>query len=98
MRKELVLKLIGFFLFSCPVTVFATPWTAARQAFLSLTASQFAQVHVHCIGDALLLLLLSRFSSVQLCATPWTAAHVAPPSLGFSRQKHEWVAISFSNA
>ena len=27
----------------------------------------------------MLLLLLSRFSHVQLCATPWTAAHQAPP-------------------
>ena len=36
----------------------------------------------------LLLLLLSRFSRVQLCATPQTAAHQAPPSLGFSRQEH----------
>ena len=32
----------------------------------------------------LLVLLLSRFSRVQLCATPETAAHQAPPSLGFS--------------
>ena len=36
----------------------------------------------------LLLLLLSRFSCVRLCATPETAAHQAPPSLGFSRQEH----------
>ena len=36
----------------------------------------------------LLLLLLSRFSCVRLCATPKTAAHQAPPSLGFSRQEH----------
>ena len=36
----------------------------------------------------LLLLLLSRFSHVQLCATPEMAAHQAPPSLGFSRQEH----------
>ena len=36
----------------------------------------------------LLLLLLSRFSHVQLCVTPETAAHQAPPSLGFSRQEH----------
>ena len=35
----------------------------------------------------LLLLLLSRFSRVRLCATPQTAAHQAPPSLGFSRQE-----------
>ena len=36
----------------------------------------------------LLLLLLSHFSRVQLCATPKTAAHQAPSSLGFSRQEH----------
>ena len=42
--------------------------------------------------------LLSHFSRVRLCATPETAAHLAPPSLGFSRKEHEWVAISFSNA
>ena len=36
----------------------------------------------------LLLLLLSRFSRVRLCATPQTAAHQAPPSLGFSRQEY----------
>ena len=35
-----------------------------------------------------LLLLLSRFSCVWLCATPWTAAYQASPSLGFSRQEH----------
>ena len=44
------------------------------------------------------LLLLSRFSHVQLCVTPKTTAHQTPPSLGFSRQEHEWVAISFSSA
>ena len=27
-------------------------------------------------------------SRVRLCATPYTAAHQAPPSLGFSRQEH----------
>ena len=30
-----------------------------------------------------MLLLLSRFSRVRLCATPKTAAHQAPLSLGF---------------
>ena len=35
-----------------------------------------------------LLLLLSRFSRVQLCETPQMAAHQAPLSLGFSRQEH----------
>ena len=42
----------------------------------------------------LLLLLLSRFSRVWLCATPETAAHQAPPSLGFSRQEH-WSGLPF---
>ena len=42
----------------------------------------------------LLLMLLSRFSHVRLCVTPWTAAHQAPPSLGFSRQKH-WSGLPF---
>ena len=41
-----------------------------------------------------MLLLLSRFSRVQLCATPETAAHQALPSLGFSRQKH-WSELPF---
>ena len=34
----------------------------------------------------MLLLLLSHFSCVQICATPQMAAHQAPPSLGLSRQ------------
>ena len=42
----------------------------------------------------LLLLLLSRFSRVRLCATPQTAAHQALPSLGFSRQEH-WSGLPF---
>ena len=42
----------------------------------------------------LLLLLLSRFSHVRLCATPWMAAHEAPQSLGFSRQEH-WSGLPF---
>ena len=41
-----------------------------------------------------LLLLLSRFSHVQLCATPQMAAHQAPPSLGSSRQEH-WSGLPF---
>ena len=42
----------------------------------------------------LLLLLLSCFSRVRLCATPWTAAYQASPSLGFSRQEH-WSGLPF---
>ena len=42
----------------------------------------------------LLLLLLSHFSHVQLCAAPQTAAHQAPLSLGLSRQEH-WSGLPF---
>ena len=42
----------------------------------------------------LLLLLLSRFSCVRLCVTPWTAAHQAPLSLGLSKQEH-WSGLPF---
>ena len=40
----------------------------------------------------LLLLLLSRFSRVPLCATPWTAAYQAPPSMRFSGQQY-WSGV-----
>ena len=46
------------------------------------------------LKDCMLLLLLSRFSRVQFCATPEMAAHQAPPSLGFSRQEH-WSGLPF---
>ena len=42
----------------------------------------------------MLLLLLSHFSRVRLCATPQRAVHQAPPSLGFSRQEH-WSGLPF---
>ena len=44
-----------------------------------------------------LLLLLSRFSRVQLCATPETAAYLAPLSLGFSRQEY-WSGLPFPSS
>ena len=42
----------------------------------------------------LLLLLLSRCSHVRLSVTPYTAAHQAPLSLGFSRQEL-WSGLPF---
>ena len=44
--------------------------------------------------NSMLLLLLSRFSRVRLCATPETAAQQALPSLGFSRHEH-WSGLPF---
>ena len=34
------------------------------------------------------------FSRVRLFATPWTVAHQAPPSMGFSRQVY-WSGLPF---
>ena len=44
--------------------------------------------------DIYMLLLLTQFSRVRLCATPQTAAHQALLSLGFSRQEH-WSGLPF---
>ena len=77
-------------------------WVAI--SFSRGSSSPRDQTCVSCIADGffttappgkpfltLLLLLLSRFSRVRLCATPETAA---PPSLGFSRQEH-WSGLPF---
>ena len=37
----------------------------------------------------------SLLSRVQFFATPWTAAHQAPLSMGFSRQEY-WSGLPFS--
>ena len=38
---------------------------------------------------------VKSLSRVQLFATPWTAAHQAPPSMGFSRQEYWSGLITF---
>ena len=60
----------------------------------NMQVKNWAQDQASNAFNLLLLLLLSRFSRVQLCATPYTAAHQAPPSLGFSRQEH-WSGLLF---
>ena len=67
----------------------APPW----KPYLFIYLSKFIYSHPPIIIN-LLLLLLSYFSCVRLCATPETAAHQAPPSLGFSRQEH-WSGLPF---
>ena len=54
---------------------------------------QFSVDEWSCV-PSLLFAMLSHFSHVRLCATPQTAAHQAPPSLGFSRQEH-WSGLPF---
>ena len=40
---------------------------------------------------------MKSLSRVRLLATPWTAAHQAPPSMGFSRQEY-WSGVPLSRA
>ena len=40
-------------------------------------------------------LKVMSLSRIQLFAAPWTVAHQAPPSLGFSRQEH-WSGLPFN--
>ena len=87
-----------------------TPWSAAEphephsifmsSAFLDSTQSEIIQ----CLSFSIWIIslnitpssfiLLGHFSRVRLCVTPETAAHQAPPSLGFSRQEH-WSGLPF---
>ena len=39
---------------------------------------------------------MKSLSCVRLFATPWTVAHQAPPSMGFSRQEY-WSGLPFSS-
>ena len=69
--------------------------TSCRDKFpkrLCLPCSSPKQHSVALGATLLLLLLLSRFSRVRLCATPEMAAHQAPPSMGFSRQEY-WSGV-----
>ena len=62
---------------------------------LAFEVTQHRLCHIPFVLLLLLLLLpLSHFSRVRLCATPETAAHQAPLSLGFSRQEH-WSGLLF---
>ena len=60
----------------------------------NMQVKNWAQDQASNAFNLLLLLLLSHFSRVRLCATPQMAAHQAPPSLGFSRQEH-WSGLPF---
>ena len=66
-------------------------------AWLSATPQRFCRLYIIFFSVVFKYnwhILLSHFSHVWLCATPYTAAHWAPPSLGFSRQEH-WSGLPF---
>ena len=51
---------------------------------------QTVEVHERSVGDcnSVSTAAAQSLSRVRLCATPWTAAYQAPPSMGFSRQEY----------
>ena len=101
------------------VWLFATPWTVAHQAPLSMgfprkmvschfllqgifptQTQRLNQCLLHWWADSLpvshllLLLLLSRFSRVRLCASPKTAAQPGSPVPGILQARH-WNELPF---
>ena len=77
--------------------LFATLWTAAHQAPLSMGFSR--QEHWSGLPfpspmhqSAKCKVKVKSLSRVQLLATLWTAAHQAPLSMGFSRQEY-WSGV-----
>ena len=73
------LNLFYFYLFGC----------SEHMGYTSLTRDQ---TQAHCTGRQILNHWTTRegksLSRVWLLATPWTATHQAPPSMGFSRQEY----------
>ena len=65
---------------------------ASKQTFLQRRHTYVQQAHEKMPPP-----LLSRFSCVRLCATSQTAAHQAPPPLGFSRQE-PWSGLPSARA
>jgi len=58
------------------------------QGILGSASSREAIEHNACVCVCVCVCALTRFSRVRLFATPWTVAHKAPLSMGFSRQKY----------
>ena len=73
--------------------------TSRASLWLTFPLGDQSRPPLRSIPTLLLLLLLSRFSRVRLCATPWMAAHGVLSSFSGIVQARtlEWVAISFSN-
>ena len=76
------------------VWLFATWWTVAHLAPLSLGSSRQEYWSGLPFPSPMRACMLIHFSRVRLCVTLWTAAHQAPLSTGFSRQEY-WSGLPF---
>ena len=59
---------------------------------LSAVINQFTQGPLLALHSLLSKAKVKSLSSVRLFVTPWTVAHQAPPSMGFSRQEY-WSGV-----
>ena len=64
-----------------------------NQGEFDVLKQEMARLNINIIGISELSEVKS-LSRVQLFATPWTVAHQAPPSMGFSRQEY-WSGLPF---
>ena len=80
------------------VWLFATLWTVAYQAPLSIGFSrQEYWSGLPFPSPRILKVKVKSLSPVQLYAIPWTVAHQASPSIGFYRQE-SWSGLPFPSA
>ena len=70
---------------SSPTPQFKSINSSALSFIYSPTLTRWTFV---CKVMSLLFNMLSCFSRIRLCATPWTAAYQVPLSMGFSRQEY----------
>ena len=76
------------------------PEDVARQICRALSGQKLIQslallpppADIHLPNISLNFCIIQLLSRVRLLATPWTAAHQAPPSMGFSRQEY-WSGV-----
>ena len=68
--------------------------TSRASLWLTFPLGDRSRPPLRSIPTLLLLLLLSHFSRVRLCVTPWMSAHQASLSLGFFRQEN-WNGLPF---
>ena len=68
---------------------FISTWSSSiKESYNCVTFSPSFYRNLFHTCPSSMCMLLSHFSRVWLLVTPWTAAHQAPLSLGFSRQEH----------
>ena len=69
-------------------------WSLNLLSVVSFSLALSLSLCISFINRLIPSVLLFLLSHVWLFATPWTAAHQAPPSMGFSRQE-DWSGVPF---